>query len=73
MTQRAVPARPYEKITNDPNTGDPVVVVDHAGAVVCWGVYNSDSLYRVRVLQMAWEVEVMAVGTKVGWCNLKTP
>ena len=25
-------------------TGDPVLVVDHVGAVVGWGVYNADSM-----------------------------
>ena len=47
-----------ETTSEDPQTGDPVIVVDHAGAVVCWGVFNADSMYRVRVLQMAWEVDV---------------
>lgn len=47
-----------ETVTLDPVTGDPVIVVDHVGAVVGWGVFNADSMYRVRMLQMAWEVDV---------------
>jgi 23S rRNA G2069 N7-methylase RlmK/C1962 C5-methylase RlmI len=47
-----------ESIEGDPEISDPVVVVDHADKVVGWGVYNPHSMYRVRVLQMAWEVEV---------------
>ena len=43
-------------VRGDPAPADPVIVVDHAGAVVAWGVYNPDSMYRVRVLEMAWEV-----------------
>ena len=39
-------------------TGDAVVVVDHAGGVVCWGTYNPKSMYRVRALQSAWETTV---------------
>ena len=44
-------------VSGDPSVSDPVVVVDHAGAVVAWGCYNPHSMYRVRVLQMAWEIE----------------
>ena len=29
----------------------------HAGAAVAWGCYNPHSMYRVRILQMAWEIE----------------
>ena len=47
-----------ETVTMEPATGDPVIVVDHVGAVVAWGVFNADSMYRVRILQMAWEVDV---------------
>ena len=44
-------------VSGDPAVSDPVVVVDHAGAAVAWGCYNPHSMYRVRILQMAWEIE----------------
>lgn len=45
-------------VIGNPQLADPVIVVDHANAVVGWGTYNPHSMYRVRVLEMAWEVEV---------------
>ena len=47
-----------ETVSGDPQLSDAVVVVDHVDNVVGWGTYNPHSMYRVRVLQMAWEVEV---------------
>ena len=46
-----------DAVSGDPSVSDPVVVVDHAGAAIAWGCYNPHSMYRVRVLQMAWEIE----------------
>ena len=43
-------------VRGDPAPADPVIVVDHAGAVVAWGGHESRFMYRVRVLGMAWEV-----------------
>lgn len=61
-----------ETTSMSPATGDPVIVVDHVGAVVAWGVYNSDSMYKVRVLQMAWEVDVVQApnGKKGVFCDV---
>jgi len=36
--------------TPPPACGDGVLVTDHAGAPLGWGVYNQHSLYRVRLL-----------------------
>lgn len=46
-------------VVGDPQLADAVIVVDHANAVVGWGTYNPHSMYRVRVLEMAWEVETV--------------
>ena len=47
-----------DAVIGNPQLADPVIVVDHANAVVGWGTYNPHSMYRVRVLEMAWEVEL---------------
>ena len=52
-----------EAVVGDPQLADAVIVVDHANAVVGWGTYNPHSMYRVRVLEMAWEVEVVPAKT----------
>ena len=38
-----------------PRTGDPIIVADHEGKALAWGVYNDTSQYVVRILRMAWE------------------
>ena len=50
-------------VVGDPQLADAVIVVDHANAVVGWGTYNPHSMYRVRVLEMAWEVETVPRAT----------
>jgi len=37
-------------VLGDPAPGDVVSVTDHKGKQVGWGVYNPDSMYRVRML-----------------------
>ena len=41
-----------------PRTGDPIIVADHEGKALAWGVYNDTSQYVVRILRMAWECEL---------------
>jgi len=37
-------------VLGEPKPGDVVTVTDHKGKQVGWGVYNPDSMYRVRML-----------------------
>ena len=37
-------------VLGEPSAGDVVSVTDHAGKLVGWGIYNPDSMYRVRML-----------------------
>ena len=55
----AVEALSNGKADSPPNTGDPIIVCDHEGKVVAWGVYNDTSQYAVRVLRMAWECRIV--------------
>eukprot|EP00929_Paragymnodinium_shiwhaense_P039626 TRINITY_DN20805_c1_g1_i2.p1 TRINITY_DN20805_c1_g1~~TRINITY_DN20805_c1_g1_i2.p1 ORF type:complete len:585 (+),score=106.88 TRINITY_DN20805_c1_g1_i2:31-1785(+) len=48
------------RLVGDAGPGDLVEVCDSLGQVVAWGTYNPHSLYRVRVLQRASEVERIA-------------
>ncbi|CAB1110712.1 unnamed protein product [Ectocarpus sp. CCAP 1310/34] len=38
------------RVEGDPAAGDVVDVIDSSGKFIAWGVYNPDSMYRVRVL-----------------------
>jgi len=40
-----------------PKTGDPVLVCAGNEAPIAWGMYNPDSMYRVRIMQTADEVD----------------
>ncbi|CAM9547700.1 unnamed protein product, partial [Ectocarpus sp. 6 AP-2014] len=38
------------RVEGDPAAGDVVDVIDSSGKFIAWGVYNPDSMYRVRIL-----------------------
>ena len=54
----AVDALANGKSDAPPRTGDPIIVADHEGKALAWGVYNDTSQYVVRILRMAWECEL---------------
>ena len=55
-----------------PRTGDPIIVADHEGKALAWGVYNDTSQYVVRILRMAWECELAPhPGTKSATAAVK--
>ncbi|CAM9286628.1 unnamed protein product [Hapterophycus canaliculatus] len=52
------------RVEGDPMAGDVVDVIDSSGKFIAWGVFNPDSMYRVRVL--AREGEAAADSRDVG-------
>lgn len=41
-----------QSVDGAPATGDSVIVSDWKNSAIAWGVYNSDSLFKCRVLQL---------------------
>ena len=54
-----------ESIQGEPATGDPVVVCDWKNAAIAWGIYNTDSMFRVRIMQLDREVRSTFTPTPV--------
>jgi len=51
-----------DSVKGTPKTGDPVIVSDWRGSAIAWGLFNSVSMFRVRIMQLDREV-----GLGEGW------